>query len=126
MEAGFDNSLYIHKQTEHIRQRIAQWGGKLYLEFGGKLFDDYHASRVLPGFQPDSKIKMLMELRDSVEIVIVINATDIEKNKVRSDLGITYAASASSSFCVAHGRAISTGTPHGCLPSRYVRPNSAA
>ena len=90
MEAGFDNSLYIHKQTEHIRQRIAQWGGKLYLEFGGKLFDDYHASRVLPGFEPDSKLRMLMQLSDQAEIVIVISAADIDKNKVRGDLGITY------------------------------------
>ena len=90
MEAGFDNSLYIHKQTEHIRQRIAQWGGKLYLEFGGKLFDDYHASRVLPVFAPDSKLRMLLQLADQAEVVIVISAADIEKSKVRHDLGITY------------------------------------
>jgi uncharacterized protein (UPF0371 family) len=87
---GFDNDLYLTTQSEHIRSRISQFGGKLYLEFGGKLFDDYHASRVLPGFQPDSKITMLKELRDQAEIVIVINAADIEKNKVRGDLGITY------------------------------------
>lgn len=68
MEAGFDNSLYIHKQTEHIRQRIAQWGGKLYLEFGGKLFDDYHAARVLPGFDPNGKIRLLYEMREQAEI----------------------------------------------------------
>ena len=87
---GFDNDLYLRKQSEMIRRRIDQFGGKLYMEFGGKLFDDYHASRVLPGFQPDSKIRMLMQLADKAEIVIVINANDIEKNKVRGDLGITY------------------------------------
>ncbi|MBQ2754056.1 MAG: DUF1846 domain-containing protein [Clostridia bacterium] len=87
---GFDNDKYLYMQSEHIRERIAQFGGKLYLEFGGKLFDDYHASRVLPGFQPDSKLKMLLQLKEKVEIVIVINSSDIEKNKQRSDLGITY------------------------------------
>ena len=87
---GFDNSKYLETQSAHIRQRISQFGNKLYLEFGGKLFDDYHASRVLPGFEPDSKIRMLKELRDSAEIVIAICASDIEKNKVRGDLGITY------------------------------------
>ena len=89
-EIGFDNDKYLSTQSEHIRQRIAQFGGKLYLEFGGKLFDDYHAARVLPGFQPDSKINMLLQLRDQAEIVIVLNCDDIEKNKVRGDLGITY------------------------------------
>ncbi len=87
---GFDNDKYVHMQSEHIRNRISKFGGKLYLEFGGKLFDDYHASRVLPGFEPDSKLKMLLQLKDRVEIVIVINANDIEKNKQRGDLGITY------------------------------------
>ncbi|MBR2461351.1 MAG: DUF1846 family protein, partial [Clostridia bacterium] len=87
---GFDNDKYIRMQSELIKERIEHFGGKLYLEFGGKLFDDYHASRVLPGFAPDSKIKMLIQLKDQAEIVIVINATDIEKNKVRGDLGITY------------------------------------
>ena len=87
---GFDNEKYIRLQSEHIKERIDQFGGKLYLEFGGKLFDDYHASRVLPGFAPDSKIKMLLALKEEAEIVIVINAADIEKNKVRGDLGITY------------------------------------
>ena len=87
---GFDHDQYVKLQSEHIRQRISSFGGKLYLEFGGKLFDDYHASRVLPGFQPDSKMQMLRSLSDQVEIIIVINASDIEKNKVRSDLGITY------------------------------------
>ncbi len=87
---GFDNDLYLSLQSEMILKRIHSFGGKLYLEFGGKLFDDYHASRVLPGFHPDSKITMLKQLKDSAEIVIVINADDIEKNKVRGDLGITY------------------------------------
>ena len=87
---GFDNQKYLTYQSEQIQKRIQQFGGKLYLEFGGKLFDDYHASRVLPGFAPDSKIRMLQQLKDDVEIVIAINAADIEKNKVRGDLGITY------------------------------------
>ena len=87
---GFDNEKYLHMQSEHIRERISQFGGKLYLEFGGKLFDDYHASRVLPGFEPDSKLKMLLQIKERVEIVITINSSDIEKNKTRSDLGITY------------------------------------
>ncbi len=87
---GFDNEKYLKIQSEHIKERISLFENKLYLEFGGKLFDDFHASRVLPGFQPDSKLKMLMQLRDCVEIVIVINAADIEKNKIRADLGITY------------------------------------
>ena len=87
---GFDNDKYLEMQSKHIRERIALFGGKLYLEFGGKLFDDYHASRVLPGFRPDSKLQMLLQLKDDAEIVIVINADDIEKNKVRGDLGITY------------------------------------
>ncbi len=89
---GFDNQKYLNTQSEQIRRRIAQFGGKLYLEFGGKLFDDYHASRVLPGFEPDSKIRMLQQLGDDAEIVIAINASDIEKNKVRGDLGISYDA----------------------------------
>ncbi|HOA34105.1 MAG TPA: DUF1846 family protein, partial [Clostridiales bacterium] len=87
---GFDNDAYIKKQSEQIMRRIDTFGGKLYLEFGGKLFDDYHAARVLPGFLPDTKIKMLQEIKDDLEIVIVINATDIEKNKIRRDLGISY------------------------------------
>ncbi len=90
MRIGFDNEKYLKTQSEHILERIRQFGGKLYLEFGGKLFDDYHASRVLPGFQPDSKIRMLGELKDQAEIVVCINSGDIEKNKVRGDLGITY------------------------------------
>ena len=87
---GFDNGKYLQMQSEHIRERLAQFGGKLYLEFGGKLYDDYHASRVLPGFQPDSKLRMLLQMTDQVEMVIAINAADIEKNKIRGDLGITY------------------------------------
>ena len=87
---GFDNNKYLQMQSEKIRERISQFGGKLYLEFGGKLFDDYHASRVLPGFAPDSKVRMLMEMRDEAEIIIAISADDIERNKRRGDLGITY------------------------------------
>ena len=90
MKHGFDNEKYLKIQSEHILERIARFGDKLYLELGGKLFDDYHASRVLPGFQPDSKLRMLSKLADRAEIVIVISALDIEKNKVRSDLGIKY------------------------------------
>ena len=90
MKIGFDNEKYLKIQSEHIKERIAQFDGKLYMELGGKLFDDHHASRVLPGFKPDSKLRMLAQLRDSIEILIVISADDIEKNKVRADLGITY------------------------------------
>ena len=90
MKYGFDNDKYVKIQSQHIKERIAQFGNKLYLELGGKLFDDYHASRVLPGFKPDTKLAMLQQLSDSAEIVIVISAIDIEKNKVRQDLGITY------------------------------------
>ena len=90
MNIGFDNEKYQKIQSEHIKERISQFEGKLYLELGGKLFDDHHASRVLPGFLPDSKLRMFQKLSDSIEIVIVISATDIEKNKKRADLGITY------------------------------------
>ena len=90
MKIGFDNEKYLTMQSEHIRQRIDQFDHKLYLEFGGKLFDDFHASRVLPGFAPDSKLRMLKQLSDQAEIIIVISARDIEKNKIRGDLGITY------------------------------------
>ncbi len=90
MKIGFNNEKYLKIQSEHIKERISQFGDKLYLEFGGKLFDDFHASRVLPGFEPDSKLKMLMQLKDDAEIIIVISAKDIEKNKIRGDLGITY------------------------------------
>ncbi len=87
---GFDNDLYLQSQSAHILDRIAQFGGKLYLEFGGKLYDDNHASRVLPGFQPDSKLRMLLQIKERVEVVIAINSDDIQKNKIRGDLGITY------------------------------------
>ena len=89
-KAAFDNEKYLQTQSAHIRERLAKFGGKLYLEFGGKLYDDNHASRVLPGFQPDSKLRMLLQLKEQVEMIIVINANDIEKNKIRGDLGITY------------------------------------
>ena len=89
-KTGFDNEKYLQMQSANIRERISQFGGKLYLEFGGKLFDDYHASRVLPGFQPDSKLRMLLQMKDQVEIVMAIGAADIEANMVRGDLGITY------------------------------------
>lgn len=90
MKIGFDNQKYLNTQSHYIRERIGKFDGKLYLEFGGKLFDDYHASRVLPGFQPDSKLQLLMQLSEQAELVIVISANDIEKNKIRGDLGITY------------------------------------
>ena len=90
MKIGFDNEKYLSMQSSHIRERINKFDNKLYLEFGGKLFDDYHAARVLPGFMPDSKLRLLKELSDTAEIVIVISAADIEANKVRGDLGITY------------------------------------
>ena len=90
MKKGFDNQKYLNMQSEHIRERIAQFDNKLYLEFGGKLFDDFHASRVLPGFEPDSKLQMLLQLKDQAEVVIVISAEDIEANKIRQDHGITY------------------------------------
>jgi uncharacterized protein (UPF0371 family) len=92
MKIGFDNELYLKTQSEEIAKRIEKFGGKLYLEFGGKLLDDFHASRVLPGFQPDSKLRMLKNLSHIAEIVIVINAADIESNKRRGDLDITYDA----------------------------------
>ncbi|MBQ9689577.1 MAG: DUF1846 family protein, partial [Candidatus Methanomethylophilaceae archaeon] len=90
MKVGFDNDMYLKTQSEHIRERIKQFGGKLYLEFGGKLVDDYHASRVLPGFMPDSKIRMLMEFGQDAEAIIVINAEDIVKKKIRKDFSVGY------------------------------------
>ena len=90
MVKGFDNEKYLKMQSEHIKERIAQFGNKLYLEFGGKLFDDYHASRVLPGFEPDSKLQRLLQLKDHAEVVIVISAEDIDENQLRGDYGITY------------------------------------
>ena len=90
MKIGFDNDLYMNKQREHILERISKFNGKLYLEFGGKLFDDYHAARVLPGFAPDAKIRLLRSMADQAEIVFCISAGNIEKNKIRADLGISY------------------------------------
>ena len=90
MKLGFDHDKYTRMQSERIMQRIDEFGGKLYLELGGKLFDDFHASRVLPGFQPDSKVQMLLKMKDKEEILIAVNANDIETSKVRGDLGITY------------------------------------
>ena len=90
MKTGFDNAAYMEKQTEQILKRAGQFNHKLYLEFGGKLFDDYHAARVLPGFEVNGKIQLLQKLKDKVEIIMCINAADIEKNKIRADLGITY------------------------------------
>ena len=87
---GFDNAKYLSMQSEHIRERVDKFGGKLYLEFGGKLFDDFHASRVLPGFKPDSKLQMLLKMKEEAEVVIVINSDAIEQCKMRGDLGITY------------------------------------
>ena len=87
---GFDNDMYIEKQSEQILKRVDDFGGRLYLELGGKLFDDFHASRVLPGFKPDSKLQMLLKLKEHAEVVIVISASDIENNKIRRDLGISY------------------------------------
>jgi len=90
MQIGFDNDKYLKMQSEHIMERIGKFDNKLYLEFGGKLFDDFHASRVLPGFAADSKLQMLMKVADQAEIVMVVSADDIERNKIRADLGITY------------------------------------
>ena len=110
LTAGFDNQKYLLMQSQHIRDRIAQFGGKLYLEFGGKLFDDHHASRVLPGFEPDSKLRMLEQLRDKAEIIIAINAGDIEKNKVRGDLGITYDSDVLRLIDIFRGRGLYVGS----------------
>ena len=90
VQQGFDNALFLQKQKQHIAERIAQWGGKLYLEFGGKLFDDYHAARVLPGYDANGKINLLREMREQTEIIFAVSADDIEKTKVRADLGISY------------------------------------
>ena len=90
MKIGFDNEKYLNTQSSHIKERIHHFDNKLYLEFGGKLFDDYHASSVLPGFKPEGKLRMLKQLSDQAEMIIVISAEDIERNKIRGDLGITY------------------------------------
>ena len=116
-KVGFDNQQYLQMQSQHIRDRIAQFGGKLYLEFGGKLFDDYHATRVLPGFEPDSKIRMLEQLKDKAEIIIAINAGDIEKNKVRGDLGITYDSDVLRLIDIFRGRGLLVG---GVVVTRYT------
>ena len=107
---GFDNKKYLSMQSEKIEERINSFGGKLYLEFGGKLFDDYHASRVLPGFEPDSKIKMLLKLKDIAEILIVISSRDIENNKYRRDLGITYDADVLRLIDVFKGKGLYVGS----------------
>ncbi|MBR4098806.1 MAG: DUF1846 domain-containing protein [Clostridium sp.] len=107
---GFNNEQYLTLQSQHIQNRISQFGGKLYLEFGGKLFDDHHASRVLPGFEPDSKIRMLEQLKDEAEIIIAINAGDIEKNKVRGDLGITYDSDVLRLIDIFRGRGLYVGS----------------
>ena len=121
---GFDNEKYLRLQSEKIKERIAAFGGKLYLEFGGKLFDDYHASRVLPGFKPDSKINMLVQLKDQAEIVIVINAEDIEKNKVRGDLGITYDLDVLRLIDAFHGYGLYVGSV--CLTRFNGQPSAVA
>ena len=120
---GFDNQKYLTTQSEQIKKRIHQFGGKLYLEFGGKLFDDYHASRVLPGFEPDSKLRMLMQLSDQAEIVIVISAADIDKNKMRGDLGITYDEDVLRLIDEFTGRGLYVGSV--CI-TRYVSASSVA
>lgn len=118
---GFDNDKYLRMQSEHIKDRISKFGGKLYLEFGGKIFDDYHAARVLPGFKPDSKMKMLLQLKDDAEIIIAICAKDIEKNKIRSDLGITYDLDVLRLIDIYHGFGLYVGgvvlTQYSALPS---------
>ncbi len=118
---GFDNDKYLRMQSEHIKERISKFGGKLYLEFGGKIFDDYHAARVLPGFKPDSKMKMLLQLKDDAEIIIAICAKDIEKNKIRSDLGITYDLDVLRLIDIYHGFGLYVGgvvlTQYSALPS---------
>ena len=106
MKIGFDNDKYLSMQSEHIRERIKKFDNKLYLEFGGKLFDDYHASRVLPGFQPDSKLQMLLQLKDQAEIVIVISAEDIVSSKIRGDYGITYDLDAAPDRCLPGSRLV--------------------
>ena len=117
MKIGFDNDKYLALQAQHIRARREQFGDKLYIEFGGKLFDDYHASRVLPGFEPDSKIRMLEQLKDKAEIIIAINAGDIEKNKVRGDLGITYDSDVLRLIDIFRGRGLLVG---GVVVTRYT------
>ncbi len=120
---GFDSDKYLTMQTERIRERIAQFGDKLYLEFGGKLFDDFHAARVLPGFKPDNKIVMLSQLKDMAEIVIVINAADIAKNKLRADLGITYDADVLRLIDIFRAKGLYVGS---VVLARFLEENTAA
>ena len=124
MKIGFDNAKYLSMQSQHIRERIQKFDNKLYLEFGGKLFDDYHASRVLPGFQPDSKLQMLLQLKDQAEIVIVINSEDIEKNKMRGDYGITYDVDVLRLIDAFQGRGLYVGSV--CLTRFNSQPGAIA
>lgn len=110
MKLGFDNDKYLEMQSSHIKKRISHFDNKLYLEFGGKLFDDYHAARVLPGFQPDSKLRMLKQLSDQAEIIIAISAEDIERNKIRGDLGITYDSDVLRLIDIYHGQGLFVGS----------------
>ena len=120
---GFDSDKYLAMQTERIRERIARFGDKLYLEFGGKLFDDFHAARVLPGFKPDNKLVMLSQLKDMAEVVIVINAADIAKNKLRADLGITYDADVLRLIDIFRAKGLYVGS---VVLARFVEENTAA
>ena len=120
MRIGFDNDKYISMQAEHIKKRIEQLGGKLYLEFGGKLFDDMHASRVLPGFKPDAKVSMLKSMKNDVEIIFAINANDIEQNKVRSDLGISYDEDVLRLMDILRGMGLSRSTAARLPPMRFA------
>lgn len=124
MKKGFDNDKYLSMQSQHIRERIAKFDNKLYLEFGGKLFDDYHASRVLPGFEPDSKLQMLMQLKDQAEIVIVISAEDIASNKVRGDYGITYDMDVLRLIDAFQGKGLYVGSV--CLTKFAAQPEAVA
>ena len=123
MKIGFDNDKYLQMQSAHIKERISQFDNKLYLEFGGKLFDDYHASRVLPGFQPDSKLRMLDKLSDQAEIIIVISAEDIERNKIRGDLGITYDSDVLRLMNIYRDRGLYVGS---VVITKYSNPESAS
>ena len=124
MVKGFDNQKYLQMQSQHIRERIAKFDNKLYLEFGGKLFDDYHASRVLPGFEPDSKLQMLMQLKDQAEIVIVISAEDIAENKIRGDYGITYDLDVLRLIDAFQGKGLYVGSV--CLTKYGAQPEAVA
>ena len=123
MNKGFDNDKYLKLQSQKITERVNEFGGKLYLEFGGKLFDDHHASRVLPGFMPDSKIVMLSTMKEQVEIVIVISALDIAQNKLRSDVGITYDEDVLRLYDLLTNRGLYVGS---IVVSQFSEENSAA